>query len=216
MGRSAFRARDLLAAGHCPVASLRATRSLVRGYRTRRLLLRRWRESDREPFATLSTDAEVMRYMPGLLDRAASDAFVDRVESHFATHGFGLLPVEVPGAAPFIGYVGLARVAFDAHFTPAVEIAWRLARPAWGHGYATEAAREACRIGFAELELAELVSFTVPANLRSRRVMERLGMTHEPAEDFEHPQLPEGHRLRRHVLYRLTSQSQSSFDYPRV
>lgn len=174
-------------------------------YRTPRLLLRRWRASDREPFARLNADPEVMAHFPDVLDRSASDALVDLIERRFADHGFGPWAVEVPGGERFIGFVGLARVGFDAHFTPAVEILWRLARSSWGRGYATEAAREACRIAFADLRLPSIVSFTVPANLRSRAVMERLGMTRDPRDDFDHPKLPEGHRLRRHVLYRLSA-----------
>lgn len=182
----------------------------MEGYRTPRLLLRPWRESDRAPFAALNADPEVMEHFPSVLDRAASDALVDRVAAHFAEHGYGLFAVEVPGRAPFVGFVGLLKVGFEAHFTPAVEIGWRLARAAWGHGYATEAAREACRIAFEELRLPELVSFTVPANRRSRAVMERIGMTHDPADDFDHPKLPEGHPLRRHVLYRLAASDWAS------
>lgn len=173
--------------------------------RTPRLLLRRWRPSDREPLARLNADPEVMEHFPGVLDRAASDALADRLEAHRAEHGFGPWAIEVVGGAPFVGFVGLARVGFEAPFTPAVEILWRLTRAAWGHGYASEAAREACRVAFAELGLPELVSFTVPANLRSRAVMERLGMVRDAAEDFDHPRLDEGHPLRRHVLYRLSA-----------
>lgn len=174
-------------------------------YRTPRLLLRRWRDTDREPFARLNADPEVMAHFPGVLDYAASDELAARIEAHFAGHGFGPWAVEVQGGEPFIGFVGLARVGFEAHFTPAVEILWRLSRSSWGHGYATEAAREACRIAFEELRLPELVSFTVPTNQRSRSVMERLGMTHDSRDDFEHPKLAKGHPLRRHVLYRLSA-----------
>lgn len=177
----------------------------VDGHQTTRLVLRRWRESDREPFAQMNADSAVMEYMVGVLDRARSDAFVDRIESHFTEHGFGLWAIEVLGGAPFVGFVGLHRVGFEAHFTPAVEVGWRLARSAWGHGYATEAAREACRIAFMELRLDAIVSFTVPTNARSRSVMERLGMSHDPSEDFDHPKVPDGHPHRRHVLYRLAS-----------
>ena len=171
--------------------------------RTERLVLRRWRAGDREPFAAMSADPEVMEYYPAVADRGAADADVDRYEAHFETHGFGLWAVEAPGVAPFIGYVGLSRPTFEAHFTPAVEVGWRLGRAYWGQGYATEAAQAAVDAGFRELGLDEIVSFTVPGNFRSRRVMERLGMTHDPADDFDHPRMPEGHRLRRHVLYRL-------------
>ena len=175
-------------------------------YETPRLLLRRFRDADREPFAQLNADPEVMTYLPGVLTRPESDALVDRIDAHFAAHGFGVWAVEVKGGEPFVGFVGLFRVGFDAHFTPAVEIAWRLSRAAWGHGYAIEGAREACRQGFTELGLREIVSFTVPLNVRSRAVMTRLGMTHDPSEDFDHPKLAEGDPLRRHVLYRLSAE----------
>ena len=146
-----------------------------------------------------------MRYFPAALERRQSDAFVERESIAIASRGWGLWAVEVVDEAPFIGFVGLAEPSFRAHFTPAVEVGWRLARQHWGKGYATEAADEALRFGFEELGLDEIVSFTAVANRRSRRVMERLGMTHDPADDFEHPRLPEGHPLRPHVLYRLTS-----------
>ena len=176
-------------------------------YRTPRLLLRRWRDSDREPFARMGADPEVMEHLSVVLERSASDALVDRIDAHFAQHGFGVWAVEVPGGEPFIGFVGLFHVGFHSHFTPAVEIAWRLARSAWGHGYASEAAAEACRIAFQDLRLPEIVSFTVPANVRSRAVMERNGMTHDPREDFDHPEVAEGHPHRRHVLYRLAAEA---------
>jgi RimJ/RimL family protein N-acetyltransferase len=171
--------------------------------RTDRLLLRHWRESDLVPFAALNSDPAVMEFMAKPLDRAESDAMVARVRGHFARHGFGFWAVEAPGVAEFVGLVGLAIPAFEAHFTPCVEIGWRLAREHWGRGYATEAARAAIRSGFEQLGLEEIVSFTVPTNSRSRAVMERVGMTRSPADDFDHPKLPEGHRLQRHVLYRI-------------
>lgn len=174
--------------------------------RTDRLRLRRWREADRPPFARLNADPKVMEYFPSTLSRVESDAFVDWIEAFFDEHGFGLWAVEAVGVADFIGFVGLNIPAFPAHFTPAVEVGWRLDRPYWGRGYATEAARAAVAFGFETLGLAEIVSFTAPANVRSRHVMERLGMTRDPAEDFDHPRLPEGHALRRHVLYRLSRQ----------
>lgn len=149
-------------------------------------------------------------HLGGVLDRASSDRLADRIDAHFAEHGFGPWAVEVEGGEPFIGFVGLHRVGFHAHFTPAVEVAWRLARTAWGSGLASEAAREACRVGFDEHGLAEIVSFTVPANLRSRAVMERLGMTRDPGEDFDHPELPADDPLLRHVLHRLTRERWSS------
>ena len=170
---------------------------------TARLLLRAWRDEDRPAFAALNADPAVMEFFPGVLERAESDAMAERIRAHWARHGFGLWAVEVPGVAPFIGYVGLSAPRFEAAFTPCVEIGWRLAAAHWGRGYATEAARAALAHGFGELALTEIVSFTVPANGRSRAVMERLGMRRDPAEDFDHPLLPPGHPLQRHVLYRL-------------
>ena len=170
---------------------------------TPRLTMRAWRRDDREPFAALNADPEVMRHFPSTLSRAKSDELADRIEDHFARHGFGLWAVEIPGVAPFAGYAGLSVPAFAAPFTPCVEIGWRLARAFWRQGYATEAARSVAVFAFETLRLPELVSFTVPDNAASRRVMEKLGMTRDPSEDFDHPSLPAGHPLRRHVLYRL-------------
>jgi RimJ/RimL family protein N-acetyltransferase len=144
-----------------------------------------------------------MEYFPSALDRTQSDEFADRIQTAFDTLGYGLWAVEIPGQAEFIGYVGLALQTFEAHFTPAVEVGWRLAHDYWGRGFATEAARAAIADGFTRVGLDEIVSFTAPANVRSVRVMQQLGMTHDPAEDFDHPRVPVGHRLRRHVLYRL-------------
>ena len=172
--------------------------------RTERLILRRWRDADREPFAALNADPLVMEHHPSTLDRTASDALVDRIESDFDRLGFGLWAIEVPGVAPFIGFVGLAEPTFAAHFTPAVEVGWRLDRAFWGRGYATEAAVAALGFGFGSAGLEEIVSFTVQENVRSRGVMERLGMTHDPSDDFDHPRFATGHRCCRHVLYRLS------------
>lgn len=144
-----------------------------------------------------------MRYFPTTLSRAESDAFAERIEAHFAEHGFGLWAVEAPGDVPFIGFVGLSVPRFEAPFTPCVEVGWRLAAAHWGHGYAPEAARAALAFGFDRLALREILSFTAVANEPSRRVMEKLAMTHDPADDFAHPALPEGHELQRHVLYRM-------------
>ncbi len=171
---------------------------------TERLRLRAWREADLGQFAALNADPRVMEFFPKVLDRAESDALAARISAHFTDHGFGLWAVEAPGRAEFIGFAGLAVLSFDAHFTPCVEIGWRLAPEHWGNGYATEAAHAALAFGFRDLALDEIVSFTVPANLPSRRVMERLGMRRSAADDFDHPALPEGHLLRPHVLYRLT------------
>lgn len=169
--------------------------------RTGRLLLRAWRPEDRQPFAALNADPEVMQRMPRALTRAESDAFADAIEAEFEECGYGLWAVEVPGEAAFAGYVGLHRATFAADFTPAVEIGWRLDRPLWGRGYATEAAREVLRVAFDEIGLDEVVSFTSIGHEKSRAVMERIGLRR--VGEFDHPHLPEGHRLRRHVLYRL-------------
>ena len=170
--------------------------------RTARRVLREWRDSDRAPFAALNADPAVMEFYPSTLTTAESDALVDRIVARF-DEGVCLWAVEVPGEAPFIGYVGLAPATFEAHFTPTVEVGWRLAHEYWGRGYAPEAARAAMTDGFGRMALDEIVSFTSALNLRSRRVMEKLGMHCDAADDFDHPSVPEGNRLRRHVLYRL-------------
>ncbi len=170
---------------------------------TDRLLLRSWRESDLEPFAALNADPTVMQHFAKPLDRSESDAMVARIMDHFDSHGFGFWAVEAPNVAELIGMVGLAIPRFETQFTPCVEIGWRLAREHWGKGYAMEAARASLHYGFERLGLGEIVAFTVPHNVRSRAVMERIGMTRSPADDFDHPSLPEGHPLRRHVLYRV-------------
>jgi len=170
---------------------------------TERLILRHWRSSDREPFSRINADPRVMEFLPGTLSREESDRWVDRIEAHFQHEGFGLCAVELCRDHSFIGYVGLAVPVFQASFTPCVEIGWRLSADHWGQGLATGGARAVVRHAFEVLRLECLVSFTVPANTRSRRVMEKLGMVHDPADNFDHPNLPEDHPLRRHVLYRL-------------
>src|SRR6201987_576324 len=172
--------------------------------KTERLSLREWKATDREPFARLNADPRVMEYLGEPLSRKQSDAAVDRIEAHFLTRGFGLCAAELAAGGDFIGFIGLAVPAFEAAFTPCVEIGWRLAAEYWGAGLATEGAREIVRYAFEELKLPELVSLAALENERSRRVMVKLGMTHDPAENFAHPNLPAGHPLRRHVLYRLT------------
>lgn len=164
---------------------------------TTRLVLRRWREEDRAPFAAMNADPAVMEFLPSVLGRAESDALFERMVKT------DIFAAETKHDGEFVGFVGLSRPRFEAPFTPCIEVGWRLARAAWGHGYATEGARAALAYGFDTLRLEEIVSFTVPANLRSRRVMEKLGMAHSPQDDFDHPSLAEGHLLRRHVLYRL-------------
>jgi RimJ/RimL family protein N-acetyltransferase len=170
---------------------------------TDRLTLRRWLPSDREPFARLNRDPAVMEFQPGPLSAEESDLLVGRIEAQFEQRGFGLWAAELRENAEFIGYIGLAIPRFEAAFTPCVEIGWRIASKDWGRGLATEGARAVVAHAFEVLALPGLVSFTVPANVRSLRVMEKLGMAHDPKEDFDHPLLPEGHRLRHHVLYRL-------------
>ena len=165
---------------------------------TERLLLRPWRPEDRAPLAAIHADPEVMRHFPSVLDRATSDALADRLEAHWAEHGWGVWAVELAAEGRLIGFAGASRVGFEERFTPAVELMWRLSRADWGRGYATEAAREALvRLRGGPLPV---VAFTIPANVRSIAVMQRLGMTPDGA--FEHPRLPEHHPLRRHLLYR--------------
>jgi ribosomal-protein-alanine N-acetyltransferase len=183
-----------------PCSNEQCDSGVVPTIRTERLVLREWREADREPFAALNSDPVVMEHFPALMTRADSDALVDRIRSHFAREGFGLWAIEAKDA-PFVGFAGLARPAFMAGV---VEIGWRLARPYWGNGYATEAAIGAARWGFGALALEELVSFVVPHNARSQRVMDRLGMRRDPSADFDHPNVPVGHPSKRHWLYRMT------------
>ncbi len=171
--------------------------------RTLRLLLRPWRDEDMDAYAALNADSRVTAHFPWPITREESDAGAGRIRAHFAEHGFGFWAVEVPGVEPFVGFVGLGWVTWSAPFTPCVEIGWRLAPAVWGQGYATEGARAVVRFAFGGLALREIVALTAPANLRSRRVMEKLGMTHDPADDFDHPRIPAGNPVRRHVLYRL-------------
>jgi RimJ/RimL family protein N-acetyltransferase len=175
-----------------------------------RIRLRRWEDDDREAFGAMNSDPRVMEFFKNSLNRIESDAMVDRIQMHFSEHGFGLWAIEVTGVASFIGFAGLGWARFSAHFTPSVEIGWRLAFEYWGHGYATEAARIALGHGFDTLALSEIVSFTSANNHRSIAVMERLGMRRDAADDFDYPSFPEGHPLGRHVLYRLSSDSYSS------
>jgi RimJ/RimL family protein N-acetyltransferase len=175
-----------------------------------RLRLRRWRDADRVPFAAMNADPRVMEFFARPLSRDESDAMVDRIEGHFDEHGFGLWAVEVPGVAPLIGFAGLSLARFAAPFTPCVEVGWRLAVEHWGSGYATEAARLSLDYGFGPARLDEIVSFTAVTNRRSRAVMERLGMRHALADDFDHPSLLQGHPLRQHVLYRLANPSRQT------
>jgi ribosomal-protein-alanine N-acetyltransferase len=170
---------------------------------TQRLVLRRWRPGDKEPFARLNADSNVMRFFVRPMTRVESDRFVDLIETSFDQNRFGFWAVERRDSHDFIGFVGLSAPSFPTHFTPCVEIGWRLATPFWNQGYATEAARAAMAYGFDVLQLPEIVAFTAPVNIPSRRVMEKLGMRHDPGDDFDHPAIPAGHPLQRHVLYRI-------------
>lgn len=172
--------------------------------RTDRLVLRRWRESDRAPFTAMNADPEVMEHFVAPMSPAETDEMVDRVDAWIAEHGWGLFAVEELDGSDFIGFVGLAVPRFEAHFTPAIEIGWRLDRPAWGRGYATEAAR-AVLDAAPGWGIRDVVSFTTTTNARSEAVMRRIGMRPDPAGDFDHPAVPVGHPLRRHVLYRWSA-----------
>ena len=180
-------------------------------FSTVHLILRRWRPSDRLPFARMNADLRVMEHFPHPLTRAASDELADKIEAHFDKYGFGAWAAELLTTGQFIGFIGLNVPTFEAHFTrpefPAVEIGWRLASEYWGRGLATEGARAVLRYAFMKLQLPEVVSFTTVGNHRSRRVMKKLGMTHNPEDDFDHPDLAEGDPLRRHVLDRKVAYS---------
>lgn len=176
---------------------------------TDRLQLRHWKPDDLPLFARINAGPQVMEFFPALLSEGESNAFAERIQKRMAEQGFGLWAVEVQATAGFIGFVGLSIPGFEAHFTPCVEIGWRLSRDHWGKGYATEAARAVLRLGSEQLGLTGIVSFTAKGNHRSRAVMERLGMTHDPDDDFDHPNLPQDHPLRRHVLYRCASRQTS-------
>jgi 3-dehydroquinate dehydratase/shikimate dehydrogenase len=174
--------------------------------RTERLILRPWQEDDLEPFAQLNADPRVREYFPGVLSRQESNAFVKLMSDHIQRYGWGLWAASLIQTGEFIGFIGLQNVDFQAPFnklSPAVEIGWRLAFNHWGKGYATEGAIAALQYGFEALGVKEIVSFTAVPNMRSRHVMEKIGMQHDPKDDFNHPKLPEEHKLCKHVLYRL-------------
>lgn len=168
---------------------------------TPRLVLRQWRADDRKPFAAMNADPRVTEFLIPL-STEESDALAQRLAAGIDEHGWGLWAVEAPGVAPFIGFVGIKPLPAMLPFAPGVEVGWRLAQPFWGRGYASEAAQAALRVGFEQVNLSDIVAFTAVGNQRSRAVMRRLGMQAEPGT-FDHPALPEGHRLRQHVLYRM-------------
>jgi RimJ/RimL family protein N-acetyltransferase len=170
---------------------------------TERLILREWRDDDLAPFAAMNACPRVREYFCETLTREESDAQVETIRAEFAEKGYGLFALELKATGEFIGFTGLHHLEIDVHFTPAVEVGWRLAEEHWGKGYAPEAARAALDFGFNTVGLEEIVAMTVPANKNSRRVMEKLGMTYDPEDDFNYPTIPRGHPLRRHVLYRM-------------
>jgi len=169
-----------------------------------RLLLRQWRDNDLPEFTRICSDPQVMRYFPAPLSRLESASLIGRQRGHFAEYGFGFWALERKNNGAFIGFTGLGVVSFEAAFTPAVEIGWRLAPEHWGVGYASEAAWTALGCGFEHLELERIVAFTTQANLPSQKVMQAIGMQYDPGSDFEHPQLEPDHPLRHHVLYQIT------------
>ncbi len=170
---------------------------------TERLILRQWCDQDLEPFAVMNADPRVMEFFPSTLSKKESNDLAKRIADKITEQSWGLWAVSIPHIADFIGFIGLAKPTFEAHFTPVVEIGWRLAFDYWGKGYATEGAKAVLKYGFQKLLLNEIVSFTAVQNTRSRKIMENIGLHHELKDDFDHPKLPEGHPLRRHVLYRL-------------
>ncbi|MER8837103.1 GNAT family N-acetyltransferase [Mesorhizobium sp. M0909] len=170
---------------------------------TKRLLLRQWKDEDVEPLARMNDDLRVVRYIAKLTDRSAIHAWINEQREHFKKHGYGLWALERLDVAEFIGFCGVVNVSYQAHFTPAVEIAWRLDPASWGRGYATESASAALSFGFERLGLSEVVANAAVENLASRGVMERLRMSHDPQDDFDHPLKAEGDPLLRQVLYRI-------------
>jgi RimJ/RimL family protein N-acetyltransferase len=170
---------------------------------TPRLILRQWRDADVDAWAAMSADPRVMEHFPSTYTRAQAEASAAVFRAALERDGYGWWPIEVKGGAPFAGVIVLQEIPFEAHFTPAMEVGWWLAHEHWGHGYATEGARAALDYAFGELRRTEIVAITTPVNVRSQRVMQRLGMTRDPTDDFENPRIAPGHPLRTHVLYRL-------------
>lgn len=171
--------------------------------KTKRLILRPWKKEDLEPLSLMNVDSHTMEFLFNPLTLEESKARLEVYIRHIQDHGWGLWAVSVPGVSDFIGWIGLWSIGFDAHFTPAVEVGWRLLPEFWGQGYATEGAEASLQYGFNILKLDEIVSITVPPNVRSKRVMEKIGMHTDPKDDFDHPKLSEDHPLKKHVLYRL-------------
>ncbi len=174
-------------------------------FETKRLILREWKDEDIAPFAAMNQDPKVMEFFPATLSLDETKALVERIRQHFKTHGFGLFAVEIKETGEFIGFVGLMTPTFEAHFTPCVEIGWRIASAHWKQGYATEAAKMVLHMALEKYGLKEVVSFTAAINLPSIAVMKKIGLQHNPQDDFDHPRLDKAHPLSRHVLYRLTA-----------
>ena len=170
---------------------------------TDRLVLRPWTQSDLEPLASMNADSRVMEYFPGIKSLAESEKEMESLQKHIEKYGWGFWAASLGETGQWIGLIGLKHVSIEAHFTPAVEVGWRLEATFWGKGYATEGARASLKYGFEVLKVPEIVSYTPTHNIPSRRVMGRIGMRHDPKDDFDHPRLPVLHPLRRHVLYRL-------------
>ncbi len=181
---------------------------------TPRLLLREWRDEDLEPFVLLNADERVCEFLGKTLTPEETRAMVERNRTDFQQWGFGLWAVEVKHGPAFIGYIGLGIPSFQAHFTPCIEIGWRLAYAHWGKGYATEAARAVLNYAFTRLSIAEIVACTVPNNRRSRAVMEKIGMSRDHNGDFDYPKLPPDHHLSRHVLYRISRDTRNAESAP--
>lgn len=174
---------------------------------TPRLLLRPWRDDDIPHWVAMHADPRVMEFFPSTYSEEYAKEVAAQLRTQLERHGFGWWIAEIKQSRRFAGTIALQNVPFQAHFTPASEIGWRLPHEAWGHGYATEGARAVLEFAFTQLACDEIVSMTAEINVRSQRVMERLGMTHDPADDFDHPRLEDGDRLKRHVLYRLLARN---------
>jgi RimJ/RimL family protein N-acetyltransferase len=182
----------------------------MKQFLTKRLRIREWQETDRYPFSEMNADPKVMEFFPAVLTKVESDVLIERCKQHFDTHGFAFWALELKETGDFIGFTGLMIPNFRSHFTPCVEIGWRVAFPFWNKGFATEAAFAVLQFAFEKIDLQEIVSFTTSQNLASRRVMEKIGMTRNPADDFEHPKLPKSHPLSKHVLYRISKKVQNN------
>lgn len=178
---------------------------------TERLILREWKDSDIPIFIAMNRDLEVMKFFPNLLSEDESQALVANFRNHFSENGFGFFAVELKKTQEFIGFVGIAKVNFEAHFTPAVEIGWRLSSQNFGKGYATEAAQEVLKFAFEELSMKEIVAFTIPENLPSQNVMKKIGMVRDLSGDFTHPKLPKNHKLSLHYLYKISNSALKNY-----